>query len=74
MADSGPSAAPQLEPPLLGHGLLSVRPGGLGEQREDLLGLGVGQLVEGLDLTSGGAGHGGVSRHVYERTATGGKS
>ena len=64
------AAAAQLEPALLGHGLLPVGPGGLREQLEDGLGLLGGERVEGLDRSGGEGVVGGVvGGHGYEGTA-----
>ena len=70
MPDALAVPAPQLQLPLLGHGLTAVGLGRLAEERENGVGLLRGERVEGLDLAPGG-GEGCVSRHGYERTAPG---
>lgn len=47
-------SAPQLQPPLLGHGLPAVGPGRLGEQVGHGSGLFGRECFERLDLASGG--------------------
>lgn len=63
-------SAPDPEPALLGDRLPAVRPGGLGEQGEDGVGLRGVECVEGVDLAPG-SGEGCFSRHASERTASG---
>lgn len=49
-----PRTTPQLQPPLLGDGLLAVRAGGVRDEPEHGFGLGGGEGVDGVDLPHGG--------------------
>ncbi len=66
MRDALPCRPAQLQPALLGHGLLTVVPGGLGEQGEDGLGLLRGEFGKGVDRAGAAGPHGVVAGHAYE--------
>ncbi|GHE57542.1 hypothetical protein GCM10018785_28400 [Streptomyces longispororuber] len=71
-----PGPAPQLQPPLLGHGLLPVGTGGLQEKPEHGVRLLGRERVVGVDLTKGGAPGGLLVCHGSEgktKTTTAGK-
>ncbi|MDQ0933675.1 hypothetical protein QFZ49_003615 [Streptomyces turgidiscabies] len=67
-----PGASAQLQPPLLGNGLLAVVVGGLREQFEDgfgLLGSEGDRGVDGTRQAGKDGGHGVVAGHGYEGKA-----
>ncbi|GGX29127.1 hypothetical protein GCM10010297_58300 [Streptomyces malachitofuscus] len=67
MRDPFPLPAAQLQPPLLGHRLLTVGPGGLREQGEHRVGLLGGERGVGLERTGpAGPCEVVVAGHAYE--------
>jgi hypothetical protein len=70
--DAVPRAAAQVQPALFGHGLLTVPPGGLGEQREDRLGLLAGEGGVRLDRAGAAEPRDVVAGHAYEGKGRGG--